>query len=293
MPSRTHLRGTDREEPTSRRRTGCGRFTRSTWKTGISLRIMKEHSLVSIRIPPATRIFVRQGSLEDIFIVVEILFLNTYRELTIRKGDCVADLGAHIGAFGVLAGRTAEQVVCVERDPGIFAILKENLDRSLGSRGIALQLTVSDSSFVDGQVSVDELARRLGLKFDAMKIDIEGDEAKALKGSQTTLHGLRELIMEVHSPNLLREVTTHLETAGFQVRLLEGIGVGKFRNCAGARSYRRARLSMYFRPLLLFHLANIWVLPKLLPTVVRIFLRHISGAVEQRHIYLIHAIREG
>lgn len=257
---------------------------------------MTQHSLIRIRIPPSTQILIRRASLEDIFTVVEVLFLNTYRELTIRGRDCVADLGAHIGTFGVLAGRTAGQVVCVERDPAIFPLLKENLNRSLGRRGMCVQATISDSSFEDERVSVDDLAGRLGLKFDSMKIDIEGDEVKALKGAEMTLKVLRELIMEVHSASLLREVTSHLETAGFRVHLLKGRAIGKFSNCRNARSYKLARLSMYLRPLLHFSIANVWVLPRLAVTELRVLLRHFLGPEaqrDQRDVYLIHAVKEG
>lgn len=294
MPSETCMEGADRGVPTSGRRRRLRRLKRSTGKRGISLEEITD-SLVPIRIPPATQILVRRASLEDIFFVVEVLFLNTYRELTIRRGDCVADLGANIGTFGVLAGRTAGQVVCVEREPAIFPLLKENLNRSLGRRGICVQATISDSSFEDERVSVDDLARRLGLKFDSMKIDIEGDEVKALEGSEMTLKALRELIMEVHSPSLLREVTSHLETAGFRVHLLEG-AVGKLRKCRNARSYKLARLSMYLRPLLHFSIANVWVLPRLAVTALRALLRHFLGPEaqrDQRDVYLIHAVKEG
>ena len=253
-------------------------------------------SLVPIKIPPATQILIRRASLEDIFHVVEVSFLDTYRELTIREGDCVADLGAHIGTFGVWAGRIAGQVVCVEQEPANFRLLKENLNRSLGRRGICVQATISDSSFDDDRVSVDDLARRLGLKFDSMKIDIEGDEVKALKGSELTLRTLRELIMEAHSPSLLREATALLKTAGFRVHLLEGGEIGKFRNCRDARSYKLARLSMYLRPLLHFSIANVWVLPRLAVTELRVLFRHFLGPEahrDQRDVYLIHAVKEG
>ncbi len=248
--------------------------------------------LFSIRIPPASQILVRPGSPDDIFCVVEVLFLNTYRKLTLRKGDCVADLGANIGAFAILAGKTAAQIVCVEPNQAAFPVLKENVGRFLGRRGTCLQLFVSDISCEGERISVDDIAERLGVRFDVMKIDIEGDEAKALIGSKRTLQGLRELIVEVHSPDLLLEVTGQLVAGGFQVHLLEGEGIDRFRNYRGYKSYKIARMTRYVYPLLVFHLWNARLMRKLLPEELRLLYRwckHLINRGPARGIYLIYA----
>ncbi len=245
-----------------------------------------------IRVPPASEILVRPGSPDDIFCVVEVLFLKTYRQLGLRENDCVADIGANIGAFAVLAGEKAAQVVCVEPNQAVYPVLEENVRRFLGGRGKCLRLFVSDVSGDGQRISIDDIAERLGVRFDVMKIDIEGDEAKALIGSKRTLQGLRELIMEVHSPNLLREVTAQLVAAGFQVRVLEGEGVDTFRNYRGFRSYKFARMIRYVYPLLVFQLWNARLMRKLLPEELRLlhkWCRHLIDRGPARGIYLIYA----
>lgn len=52
-------------------------------------------------------------------------------------------------------------------------------------------------------ISVDHLSGELGLRFDAIKVSVEGDEEYLLRGAQETLKHSLEVILEYHSEKTL------------------------------------------------------------------------------------------
>jgi FkbM family methyltransferase len=66
-------------------------------------------------------------------------------------------------------------------------------------------------------VTLDELIARLGLgPIDLLKVDVEGAEAEVLRGARATLHDVRRVIIEYHTPALLAEVRGLLADAAFR-----------------------------------------------------------------------------
>ena len=148
------------------------------------------------------------------------------RELTraIRPGDVFFDVGAFVGAFTLLGSRLVGpggNVVAFEPDPNA----RETLERNLAANGVdnvivapyavgdhvgKVRLSASGDSVghvtASGgieieQVTFDSFCADRGLTPTVMKIDIEGSEAAALRGSET-VGRLREFLVEIHEPAL-------------------------------------------------------------------------------------------
>lgn len=138
-----------------------------------------------------------------------------------RPGDVAVDVGAHVGyittLLAALAGRDG-RVVSFEPHPKVFRILEANVRRyphvdaeniALGSRPGMAVLTTPDFGSMESSLrpprrtretadrveelpvtvrTGDEVLREKGvLRFDFVKIDVEGAECDVLEGLQTTL----------------------------------------------------------------------------------------------------------
>jgi FkbM family methyltransferase len=142
----------------------------------------------------------------------------------VRPGDAFLDLGAYVGPFSLLASRLVGpegRVVAFEPDPASRRLLESNLTANgatnvtvvpfaVGQQGGTVHFVASgDSAGRIGdegdievrQVNLDDYCVQHGLVPTVMKIDIEGGEAAALDGSRV-VRGLRELILEIHEPQL-------------------------------------------------------------------------------------------
>lgn len=133
----------------------------------------------------------------------------------LRHGETVVDCGAYIGEFTLYAAKAVGQsgrVIAFEPDPAIFKKLTANielnglknitaLNKGLWSKPGTLKF-VGDSikgySFMSAQkdslaidvpvVSLDDELERLRIKkVDFIKMDVEGAELEAIKGSARTL----------------------------------------------------------------------------------------------------------
>ena len=159
---------------------------------------------------------------------MEIWFLGAYDSLKPSRGSVVIDAGANVGLFTLRASEwvgESGRVIAVEPVPHNCEILSRNLARNNIQNVTVVPKAVSDASgrielygkCVD-TVALDELLEDLGADFpEAIKIDIEGFEVKALRGAKRTLAHARRLAFETHSESLEREVRSLLVGAGFQV----------------------------------------------------------------------------
>lgn len=159
---------------------------------------------------------------------MEIWFLGAYDPLKPDLGSVVIDAGANVGLFALKASEwvgESGRVIAIEPVPRNCEILYRNLARNNIQNVTVVQKAISDRSerielygrTVD-TVTLDELHEELGTDFpEAMKIDIEGFEVKALKGAKRTLAHVRKLAFETHSKSLEQEVRSFLVATGFQV----------------------------------------------------------------------------
>jgi FkbM family methyltransferase len=169
----------------------------------------------------------------------------------VREGDCVFDLGAHIGTFTVpLAKKVGStgRVVAVEAVPETFAAAVRNValhqlaDRVVLRNAIVgppvayeavAELGNTAATFfrprslaaADNTITIDALAGQTFVP-DVIKIDIEGLEAQALLPSD---------VLRARKPIIYAEIAeTHLARAGASVEDLDGffrqLGYRLFRN---------------------------------------------------------------
>lgn len=152
----------------------------------------------------------------DLSVISEVFTENLYTRLfQIEVGDTVVDIGAHVGAFSLLAAKAVGErgvVVAIEPLPKNVSLLNLNLSKNRignvitvnkalgekkqkaklylpqkGTGGCSLLYTSPASIEVDVD-TLDNILLELGLtKVDFLKIDAEGYEPEILKGAKCIL----------------------------------------------------------------------------------------------------------
>ena len=145
---------------------------------------------------------------------------------TIREGDIVVDMGAHVGVFTRKAlNLGAQKVVAIEPDPRNVECLRRNFTAEIESGRVVvvaegawnedttLTLYMGDSSAwnsfvhqvgadtVDVPVRpIDHIVTELGLpSVNFIKIDVEGAEVEVIEGAKQILRAQRpRLMIDVH-----------------------------------------------------------------------------------------------
>jgi FkbM family methyltransferase len=129
--------------------------------------------------------------------------------VTIRPGDVVLDLGAHVGTFTRFAlQRGASRVIAFEPEPSHVALLRETFAEEIEkcrvciveaaawegegrarfqSAGVGSKLSDAGALSVS-MTTVDTVVKQLSLaRVDFIKADIEGAERHALSGAKETI----------------------------------------------------------------------------------------------------------
>jgi FkbM family methyltransferase len=161
--------------------------------------------------------------------VYESGILGTYNPLLneLLRSDIVADVGANVGTFSLLASRHAGKVIAVEPHPRTFELLCRNIAENGAANVIPLNLAVTaEVGFVriggsglsakiedSGQlVAAQTLRSLLSPGVTAMKMDIEGQETRVL-AEPDLLRGVRSVAIETHDS--LHVIESLLLSAGF------------------------------------------------------------------------------
>lgn len=171
----------------------------------------------------------------------------------LRPGECFYDLGAHIGVFSMIAARIVQKqgtVLSFEPDPANAKVLAANaarngfscirvIEAAAWSSNDTLQFVKSNpnSSGMEGHIS-EKPAQGKAVNIravalddfvsagdnrppDFIKMDVEGAESEALKGSVRLLREKRPLILcEVHSAENAHFVESFLQTSGYKFQWL-------------------------------------------------------------------------
>jgi FkbM family methyltransferase len=174
------------------------------------------------------------------------------REL--KPGHTFFDIGAHAGFFTLIAARlvgAGGRCVAFEPLPENCASIREQIEANslhrcsvvneavsdfIGSASFAFAATGSSVAHLgeprNGErqlavkvTTVDDACARFG-KPDFIKMDIEGAEARALKGALHTLRDIRPgWLIELHGPDCEREVKALLRNARYAFFDLQGLAL--------------------------------------------------------------------
>jgi FkbM family methyltransferase len=156
--------------------------------------------------------------------------IKALRARRLRPGATVFDLGAHHGVVALMLAREVRpggRVVAVEANPHNARSADRNRVLNPDYPVTVVQAAVSDApgrlTFNQGlngaidcgagewgrievdAVTIDELARRFG-RPDVVFLDVEGAEARALRGAVDTLAGPTDWFIEVHTGSGLEQL---------------------------------------------------------------------------------------
>ena len=157
--------------------------------------------------------WIRQGTLDE-YIFKEVR--SSYKDLEIKQGDTVLDLGANIGAFAKQAISKGAKVFCYEPEPNNFVMLEKNSPESHNTRsavvgeskgnvslyvnskknkGIHMLKPVNGRNCIEvSSVSFSDLIQKH--RPNKIKIDVEGAEYDFLPFALPDF--VERLVMEIH-----------------------------------------------------------------------------------------------
>lgn len=207
----------------------------------------RQDRLMRVRFDPHHFILIQPEKKEHLFVALEVLFRGAYDFLRIGPGDKVLDAGAHIGTFSLLAASKGAEVVAVESEQTAFELLELNSRLATPGRVECSLGFVTGLPRRQNDVTVDDLAIQFGIQFDIIKMDIEGEEANALAAADRTLQMLRELAVEVHSPELSVQVSNTLRQNGLSLRTAESSIAPERAGRVAKLYYRIVRILTYGR----------------------------------------------
>ncbi len=161
----------------------------------------------------------------------EVFFTNEFRA-QLREPMTVVDIGANLGYYTLIASAHVRRVISFEPESENAALLLRTLERNqrnnvtlvqkgLGEKEETLSLAIhpdnkgkhtllptDESGVTSTDISVttlDAALETLGApRVDLIKIDIEGWEAKALRGAARTLRASHPTIMFEYGPERIR-----------------------------------------------------------------------------------------
>jgi|GEM_PF-3587907 len=181
--------------------------------------------------------------------IISVLISDFYTDIIDTHVKMVVDAGAHQGLFTLLAIKhlKARKVLAIEPEKSNILKLARNvalnkagdyvicINCALGAHDYIGTLYVSGSShlhtIINGCNSVrdkvkvhifklDTLAKILNVDFiDLLKLDVEGAEYEALKGSKKLLENrrMRTIVGEIHSEYIMRNSVKLLKDHGYSV----------------------------------------------------------------------------
>ena len=184
-------------------------------------------------------------------VFIEVHISDAYYKDTLKEGMNVIDIGAHIGAYTILAsekvGNTGK-VIAIEPEPQNYQRLLENViinnfknvvlkKTALSDHNGLERLYISPSSVrhsllpQEGKItSIEVIVKTLDIlleelhikKVDIIKIDVEGAEIEVIKGAKETLQNnpdAKIIVASYHYPGEVKEVQDFLHNMGFKTKV--------------------------------------------------------------------------
>lgn len=191
------------------------------------------------------KVWIRNPRLGDPFVFINVITLDEYEvaNFSIPPGGRVLDIGANIGAFGILIKKhfPTAQIEAYEPHPSNFQLLQKNapfaknIEKAVAGKSGVVNFSIAEtytSTRVseEGNIRVEAISFKEVLQkyetLDLLKIDIEGGEFDIFDSLQPQdLNSVRSLVMEVHGNNkekidgLLRKI----EMSGFAINWINPI----------------------------------------------------------------------
>jgi hypothetical protein len=155
------------------------------------------------------------GDIQTYLGLYEVELSRRLRALAYR-GAKSFDVGGHIGYDAlVLAKLTGGPVVTIECDAELAERLRANVTRNPSLGPISVEERFVSSTSSGSAITLDDLATTHFVP-DLLKIDIEGEEAQAIRGGMNLLTSRRPgLLLEVHGEQVERECLGLLASAGY------------------------------------------------------------------------------
>jgi FkbM family methyltransferase len=170
----------------------------------------------------------------------------TYQLMSNLKGEVFVDVGANVGGYTVRLGRRFQRVISIEPNPRAADFLRQNIELNHLSNVRLVHDAISDtvgeatmtvpssgkttrssivkkyeqgSSFTVPTSTLDTLLQEYD-KIDLIKIDVEGAEARVLKGAEKTIQRTSKIVLEL-DPLSQQVVYEILDKHGFEISDLD------------------------------------------------------------------------
>jgi FkbM family methyltransferase len=188
----------------------------------------------------------------DYSIVNDIFLKREYEKcFEVEKGDIVIDIGAHIGAFSILAGSRGAYVYSFEPEKECYKLLRENIKlNSLNNKIKCFNLAVDSERGIDylflhrnlvghslfNKLIANSIVGKQKIKkitledvfisnkisvCNFLKLDCEGAEYDILSSSTKILNKIEKIAMEYHKVEELEAIKYILEKNGFEILLIK------------------------------------------------------------------------
>ena len=169
------------------------------------------------------------------FIPYATFFSGEYDFLKPRKNDVVIDAGANIGDFTAKMAGKVSKVIAIEPSKDSLSYLRFNtrnmhnitiIQKVIGNKrgvigftGHGVSAGVDENA--DDQVNIetlDNICEDLRLTPTLLKMDIEGYEGEALKGTEKSIDTVRRIVIEIHNDHNKKECEDILIRHGYKIR---------------------------------------------------------------------------
>ena len=192
------------------------------------------------------------GSYQEIFLDQ---IYEQHAEFLPQPGWTILDIGANIGLFALRYANRVQhgRIVSLEPNPYVFPLLVKNIEVNQLKNVQAFATAIGGNSgkspfqfhrFSTGSGSIikwrfpeeknvdlvtvevqvrtldDFIEEQTEVKsIELIKMDVEGAELNALLGAAKILKNTHRIVMEYHSPALLKKIKEYLQPYGFQLKL--------------------------------------------------------------------------